>query len=152
MASIKQLVPLTSTANRVRTTILIVGDACVFVIFATVGRASHHEAAGLNALLQIVLTAAPFALGWFIVAPFLGAYRESVTSGLRSMLGRTALAWVCSWPLAMVLRWLFTLQDQPISVGSWVSFSLVVLIANLLFLSIWRCLFALVANRGRQSR
>ena len=61
MASIKQLVPLTSTANRVRTTILIVGDACVFVIFAAVGRASHHEASGLNALLQIVLTAAPFA-------------------------------------------------------------------------------------------
>ena len=149
MASIKQLVPLTSAANRRRTAILIVGDACMFVIFAAVGRASHHEASGLGAFLSVLQTAAPFAIGWFVVAPFLGAYRESVTSSVRSMLGRTALAWVCAWPLAMVLRWLFTLQDTPISLGSWVSFSLVVLIVNLLFLSAWRCLFALVANRGR---
>ena len=76
MASIKQLVPLTSAATRRRTVILIVGDACMFVIFAAVGRASHHEASGLGAFLSVLQTAAPFAIGWFVVAPFLGAYRD----------------------------------------------------------------------------
>jgi hypothetical protein len=143
MALIKQLVPLTSAANRRRTVILILGDACVFLIFAAVGRDTHGEAAGFDAFLQVVETAAPFALGWFLVSPFLGVYRESVTSNVRTMLKHTALGWVCAWPAAMVLRGLFRQEIPP------VSFAIVVLIANLLFLSIWRGLFALVANRGR---
>ncbi len=149
MASKERVVPLISSARLWRLVGLVVGDACVFLIFAAVGRSSHHEASGLAAFWLIVQTAVPFALGWFVVAPFLGVYRESVTSHLRSMLGRTALGWVCAWPLAMVLRWLFTLKDTPLSLGSWVSFAIVVLLANLLFLSVWRGLFALVANRGR---
>jgi hypothetical protein len=145
----EQLVSLSSAADRRRTIALIAGDACVFLIFAAVGRASHHEASGLAAFGLVVLTALPFALGWFVVAPFSGVYRESVTTHLRPLLGRTALGWLCAWPVAMLLRWLFTLQDPPLSLGNWVSFALVVLVANLLFLSIWRGLFALVANRGR---
>ncbi len=143
MASIKQLVPLTTTANRRRTVVLILGDACMFLIFAAVGRDTHGEAAGLGALLQVVETAAPFALGWFLVSPFLGVYRESVTSSVRTMLKHTALGWVCAWPVALVLRGLFRQEIPPLS------FAIVVLIANLVFLSVWRGLFALVANRSR---
>ena|SRR5579862_3837755 len=149
MVSKKQIAPLTSSVRLWRLVGLIVGDACVFLIFAAVGRASHHETSGLVVFWQVVQTAAPFALGWFVVAPFLGVYRDAVTSKLRSMLGHTALGWLCAWPAAMVLRWLFTLNDAPLSIGSWISFSLVVLITNMLFLSVWRTLFALVANRGR---
>jgi FlaA1/EpsC-like NDP-sugar epimerase len=143
MALMKQLLPLTGAANRRRTAGLIVGDACMFLLFSAVGRASHHEAAGLDAFLLVVQTAAPFAIGWFVVAPFFGVYRASVTASARSMLGRTALAWVCAWPVGLLLRWLFTQQAPP------VSFALVVLVANLLFLSIWRGVFALVVNRSR---
>jgi hypothetical protein len=143
MISLKQLVPLTGAANRRRTIGLIVGDACMFVIFAAVGRDTHHEAAGFSAFWQVLETAAPFALGWFIVAPFLGVYRKSVTASVRAMLKHTALGWVCAWPVAMVLRGLFRQEIPPLS------FALVVLIANLLFLCVWRGLFALVANRGR---
>jgi hypothetical protein len=148
MASKRQLIPLKSSA-RWRLVGLIVGDASVFLVFAAVGRSSHHEASGLGVFWLVVQTATPFALGWFMVAPFSGVYRESVTTRLRPMLGHTALGWLCAWPLAMLLRWLFTLNDAPLSLGSWVSFSIVVLLANMLFLSIWRGLFALVANRGR---
>ncbi len=143
MASMKQLMPLTSAASRRRTAALILGDACMFLVFAAVGRDTHGEAAGLDAVLLVVATAAPFALGWFLVAPFLGVYRESVTSSVRTMLKHTALGWVCAWPAALLLRWAFTQRVPP------VSFAIVVLIANLLFLSIWRGLFALVARRGR---
>ncbi len=149
MASLKQLVPVIGATSRRRAAGLIVGDACVFLIFAAVGRTSHHEAAGLDAFWLVVETATPFALGWFVVAPFFGVYRFSVTASLRTMLLRTALAWLCAWSVGMLLRWLFTLKNAPLSLGSWVSFALVVLIANLLFLSIWRGLFALVANRSR---
>lgn len=148
MASKKHVVPLASSARLWRLVGLIVGDACVFLIFAAVGRSSHHEASGLDAFWLVVQTATPFALGWFLVAPFLGVYRESVIIRLRPMLGRTALGWLCAWPVAMLLRWLFTLNDAPLSLGSWVSFSAVVLVANMLFLGIWRGLFALVAHRG----
>ena len=41
---------------------LILGDALVFLIFAAIGRRSHGEAAGLDSLLQVALTAAPLAL------------------------------------------------------------------------------------------
>ena len=139
----KQLVPVTSAADRWRSAGLIVGDACVFLIFAAIGRASH-TVADAEAVLLVIQTAAPFAIGWFVVAPFVGVYRQSVTSAVRPMLLRTALAWVCAWPATLLLRWLFTQQVPP------VSFALVILAFNLLFLSIWRGLFALVMKRSRQ--
>ncbi len=147
MASKKQVLPLASPARLWRLAGLVVGDACVFLIFAAVGRSSHHEASGLAAFGLVVQTAVPFALGWFIVAPFLGVYRESVTSKVRPMLGHTALGWLCAWPVAMVLRWLFTLNEPALSLGSWATFSTVVLVTNMLFLNVWRGLFALLANR-----
>src|SRR5579859_4132537 len=144
MASIKQLVPTISTTSRRRVAGLIVGDACMFLIFAAVGRTTHHEAAGLGAFWLVVETATPFALGWFVVAPFFGVYRFSVTASLRKILLRTALAWLCAWPVSLLLRWLFAREAPP------VSFAIVVLVVNLLFLSIWRGHFALVANRSHQ--
>src|SRR5437016_10350579 len=77
-------------ANIGSTILLVIGDAIVFLIFAAVGRRSHGEAASISAFLQVVGTAAPFALGWFIVAPFVGAYRRLTTTGVRKMAQRTA--------------------------------------------------------------
>jgi FlaA1/EpsC-like NDP-sugar epimerase len=138
----KQLIPVASGADRWRLAGLIAGDACVFLLFAAIGRASHNEA-NAEALLLVVQTAAPFAIGWFVIAPFFGVYRQSVISGVRPMLLRTALAWVCAWPVTLLLRWLFTQQAPP------VSFALVTLAFNLLFLGIWRGLFALLVLRRR---
>jgi Protein of unknown function (DUF3054) len=122
---------------------LVVGDAIAFLVFAGVGRGSHHEATGLSALAQVALTAAPFALGWFIVAPFVGAFRRAKIGTPRAMLGRTELAWLASWPAALLLRWAFTGKVPPLS------FAVVTLIANALFLAVWRGAFALVAARLR---
>lgn len=125
-----------------RVAALIAGDAVSFVVFTTVGRHSHNEAAGLAAIGVTLATAAPFAAGWFAVAPWLGAFKRSATAGVWAMLKRTELAWLAAWPIAALLRWAFG-PDHKMPL----SFALVILIANAVFLGVWRSLFALVSDR-----
>jgi hypothetical protein len=145
LPALARAVRLEGTGDVRRTAVLAVGDVVVFLVFAGVGRASHSEAAGLNALAQVAQTAAPFALGWFVVAPWLGGYRWAATNSPRTLLIRTWLAWLGAWPVALLLRWAFTGKAPP------PTFALVTLFANALFLSIWRGLFALVVARRRVS-
>jgi hypothetical protein len=126
------------------TVVLILGDAAMFLIFAISGRRSHGEAAGLDAVWQVVLTAAPFALAWFLVSPFIGAYRRRLQAVPGQMALRTALAWLAAWPLAMILR-ILTVQHVP----EW-TFFLVSLLSNLVFLEIWRAAFTWVNTKRRQ--
>ncbi len=90
-------------------------------------------------------TAAPFALGWFLVAPFLGAYRRELADHPPEMLKRTELAWVASWPAALVLRWALP-SDHNVPV----SFAIVILIVNAILLGGWRTLFAFIASGVRR--
>ena len=130
-----------STWARWRTGILVVGDALSFLAFASAGRGSHGE---LLTPGQIALTALPFALGWFVVAPWLGAYRRAQTTGPLNMLKRTELAWVCSYPLAVALRVTFGLVGLAENAQMQLTFALVILLANAVFLGVWRTLFAVV--------
>jgi len=120
---------------------LVAGDALSFLVFAGVGRDTHSEATGLAALGQVALTALPFALGWFLVSPWVGAYRRAATTGVRRMLTRTELAWLASYPVALLLRVIIAPDHQmPIT------FAIVILLANAVFLGVWRSAFALVAR------
>ena len=132
-----------------RTIALVAGDALSFLVFAGVGRASHQEATGLGAVAQIAATAVPFALGWFVVSPWIGAFRRSLTEGVVPMLRRTELAWLCVWPAAMLLRWALVDRVTPITFSKFASFALVVLISNAVFLSLWRGVFAWATRRVR---
>ena len=125
-----------------RILVLVVGDFLVFMIFATIGSRSHDVAANL---WQTFLIALPFALGWFIVAPFLGVYRRNLMSDPRKMAGRTALAWLLSWPLAMALRGIFVDHAVPP-----VTFAIIALVSNLIILEVWRWPYAL--NNSMRSR
>jgi hypothetical protein len=120
---------------------LVAGDAVAFMIFAAIGRASHAEAAGLSALLQVAETAAPFMVAWFAAAPFLGAFRPDVAAAPRRMLARTALAWLVAWPIGLGLRALIRQSGIPLT------FALITLVTVLCILGLWRALFALVASR-----
>ncbi len=123
-----------------RVALLVAGDTLAFLLFAAIGRKSHQEAAGLATLGQIAWTATPFALGWFAIAPWVGAFRRAQTDAPAKMLARTELAWLVAWPVALLLRWALAADHQiPLS------FALVVLIANALLLGSWRTTFALVA-------
>src|SRR5437588_4154897 len=128
----------TSGARRAIT--LVAGDALVFLVFATIGRRSHGEAVGLSVLPQIAFIAAPFAIGWFIVSPFVGVFRRDVATRPGAMAKRTALAWVLAWPVGLFLRWLFSgFTDFPP-----LSFAVITLMFNLGVLLLWRWPFALV--------
>ncbi len=124
---------------------LITGDILVFLIFATIGRNSHDEAAGLNALGPIVTTAFPFLLGWFLVSPWLGAFRRDIMTDPKKMARRTALAWLCSWPVAMLIRGLLVDHAVPP-----VAFWIVTLISNTILLALWRLPFAAAQNSRAQ--
>jgi hypothetical protein len=132
---------------------LMVGDILSFLVFASIGRSSHGAAAGLSAMFEVLKTAAPFLLGWFLVAPFLGAYRRSQPAKAgatrlvdwlrRSLLARTLLAWLIAWPLALALRALFLGREIPLS------FALVTFLANTILLLGWRGVFVWL-TRGRE--
>lgn len=129
-----------------RAVALVLGDVVVFLVFAAIGRRSHGEEAGLAAVLQVMTTAVPFLLGWFLVAPFIGAFRRDIQANPLKMARRTALAWLAAWPVAMLLRGL--LVDHAIP--PW-TFWLVAFLSNTVFLQIWRLPYALITKRSKRA-
>lgn len=127
-----------------RTGALVVGDLVAFHLVTAIGLLSHGELTGLGALGEIVQIAMPFAAGWFVVAPFLGAYKAELVAQPRRSLPRVALAWLIALPIGLLL-WSIVRQKtvQP-------AFAIVTFITNLIVLLGWRGAFALVARgRGR---
>ena len=124
--------------------LLAAGDIAVFMLFAAIGRASHSEAAGFSAIAEVAQTAAPFALGWFVVSPWLGAFNAEVTVQPRRMLGRTALAWLLALLIGLIVRALIIGRGSPLS------FAIVTFITALIMLLCWRGAYAwLVSRRAR---
>src|SRR5690242_16182348 len=105
---------------------LIAGDAITFLLFAALGRHQHQET---NGPTEALIIAAPFIVGWLAVAPWFGAFRPPAR---REFLQRTGLAWLCAWPVCLLLRAL--LQRRAIPIG----FDIVALIFNAFFLLVWR--------------
>jgi len=138
MVTTKETKDPPETSNTGRIAILVVGDAIAFLVFAAIGRSSHGEAAGLTAIPQIALTAAPFAAGWFIVAPFVVPCRRELTAQPRKMAIRTILSWVLSCPVAIALRGIFVDHAVPP-----VRCAILTLSVNTFILLIWRWPFAL---------
>ena len=126
--------------NRVRVTSLAIGDILCFLIFVSLGSNAHGK--GVNFLYSLWLSI-PFIAAWFVVSPFVGAYRSDVATRPAKMLVRTILCWLATWPVAMFFRWLLVERVSPVSLGSFLSFSAVVLIVNCALLLIWRWPFTL---------
>lgn len=126
---------------------LVVGDILCFLIFATLGMESHGQ--GLD-LFYSFWVALPFMAGWFIVAPWVGAYRADIAKRPRAMLGRTLLCWVIAWPVAMGLRWLIVDRVTGVTADAFFSFAVVALLANAFILNVWRWPFAL--NNSMRTR
>jgi hypothetical protein len=119
-------------------TILIIGDILVFLAFAAIGRTSHGAATGFAAIPQVIETALPFIAGWFLVAPWLGAYRRELASNPRKMAGRTLLCWLCAWPVAMTIWGIFVDHGIPP-----LSFAAVTLLFNAVLFLVWRWPYAM---------
>jgi hypothetical protein len=106
-------------------------DASLLLLFAAVGRRTHEDGSGTR---DVLVTAAPFVLGWLAAALALGVLRAplSPTLALR--------VWALALPLALLLRW--TLFDRGVAA----SFAVVALAFTALTLVGWR--LALAALRG----
>ncbi|WP_298406139.1 DUF3054 domain-containing protein [uncultured Chloroflexus sp.] len=117
-----------ATGSWSRLVILLGGDTLVFVIFALLGRSSH----GLvdeNPLLAAGRVAWPFFIGWLIVAPWMGVFRQQPP--LR-MLGLTLGAWLIALPVGLGLRWWQLGRSSPLS------FAVVTFLTVAALLLIWR--------------
>jgi hypothetical protein len=115
--------------------LLPAGDLAAFLLFSALGRHQHHEA---NRPLEALIIALPFMAGWLAVAPWFGAFRLTAPPAL---LRRTAAAWLCAWPVCLLLR--AVVQRRAIPPG----FDLVALLANALFLLAWRGALAIALAR-----
>ncbi|GAB4438351.1 MAG: hypothetical protein OHK0015_31860 [Chloroflexi bacterium OHK40] len=124
-----------------RTFALLAGDLVVFMAFAALGRRSHGAAAGLGALGEVALTAAPFMLGWLVAAPVLGALDSRATRGPLAMLGRALVAWVLALAIGSVVRALIIGRFSP------PSFYLVTFLVVAVLIGGWRAAFAWWAAR-----
>jgi hypothetical protein len=133
--SMAEASPASTSSNAWRRIVfLAIGDTIVFLIFAFIGIMNHKEAVDP---VKVVTTAAPFALGWFIVAPFVGAFSRKKTAEPGKMALYTILAWLPSLMLGMTFRGITVNHEVPPP-----SFIIITLISNTIFLSIWRVPFA----------
>lgn len=123
------------------TPLLIVGDIFSFLLFSAIGRSSHGEAAGIGALLEVLKTAAPFMIGWFVVAPFTGALKQELFQQPSALLKRTFLSLIVALPIGFALRALFLQRGIP------ASFAIVASIANLVLMLGWRGIASWIMKR-----
>lgn len=132
----------TTRAGNGRKIALLGGDVVTLMVFAAIGRGSHGEAAGLAAIGEVARTAAPFAIGWLMTAPWVGAFTPAATDSPLKMLRATALSWCAAIVVGALLRALFIGRFSPFS------FYVVTFIAALLLLGVWRGAFALWEARA----
>ena len=135
--------PVSSALDARRVATLIAGDLVAFNVVTTIGLLSHGELTGLDALGQVVIVAAPFAIGWFLIAPFAGAFRADIVNQPRRILPRAALAWLIALPIGLLL-WSLIRQKQI-----QLPFAVVTFITNLVVLLGWRGVFAWLTARNR---
>lgn len=111
------------------------GDFLAFLLFVWIGRSSH--ALSLTDIGAVLETAAPFVIGWFVVAPWFGLFGAEVSRSWRKLTPRLLVAWVVlGGPLALMLRNIFL--GRPILGGTIPTFALVTMGVTTIFLLIWR--------------
>lgn len=150
--AIKSGKPLWKTREmspRNRTIALILGDILCFVIFGALGSSQHGETVSL---LYSAWLALPFMAAWFLVSPFVGAFKADIAIRPKKMLVRTIISWLATWPVAMLFRWLLVdrLRVPVTPLSSFLTFAIVALFFNMGLLLIWRWPFAL--NNELRSR
>ena len=115
-------------------TVVILGDIAVFILFVLLGKAEH----GVTLSEALFRTALPFGVIWLISSPWLGAYKASTLSDLRTMLWKIPLIWLLCGLVGLFAR--IVLTGQPLIM----SFALVAIIVQGVLLLSWRSIFLLV--------
>jgi len=90
---------------------LAVGDVAALLVFAAIGRGSHHEAV---LALDTFLTAAPFVAGWVGACLALDGYGKVATGWEAVPAGaKAAQCWAVGIPAGLALRGLVQMRVPP---------------------------------------
>lgn len=128
--------------TRRRIGLLVAGDAAALLLFAAIGRLSHHEPVSLGALLG---TAWPFMAGWFASAALLGGYGKAAQGGSAgAAAGAAAKCWALGIPTGLLLR---TASRGYIPDPAFIAVSLA---ANGVLLVGWRTVLAAVTPEAAE--
>ncbi len=119
--------------------ILVLGDILTIALVTFIGFASHGEA-GTSFLPRMSAAFFPLLISWFILAPALGLFQESVILNPKQ-LWLPVLAMIFAGPFAVVLRGL--ILNAPV-----IPIFAVVLSATSAFgMLVWRGIYLLLKRR-----
>ena len=107
-------------------------DATALFIFAGIGKASHSAVDGSLDVFAVLVTAFPFLVSWFLIAPLVGSYTPEATRDVKSAVIQTAKGWALAVPMGCLLRGVIKGYVPPIP------FVIVTLISTLVILSAGR--------------
>jgi len=124
--------------------VLILGDIFVIAITTLVGFATHGET-DISFLPRMAVVFFPLVIAWFLLAPWLGLFRDEIIHNARQ-LWRPALTAFFAAPFAAVLRG-FVLNAPIIPI-----FAIVLGAASALGMVVWRALYFLLNRKARDGR
>jgi hypothetical protein len=113
----------------------LAGDVCVIVVVLGLGIVRHRGLEGLGDLPGVAETVTPFLLGWFVLAPLLGAYGEPVLRDRGQAVLRGVGAWIGAAVLGSAIR-----STAAFSGGATPVFVAVVAGTGGIAIAIWRFL------------
>lgn len=119
---------------------LILGDLVAIAIVTIIGFATHGET-GTSFLPRMAAAFFPVSFGWFLLAPWFGAFDEQVITD-RKLLWRVPVAMLFAAPLAVILR-AAVLGTNAIPV-----FALVLGSTSAFGMLLWRGLFLFISGRA----
>ena len=123
---------------------LILGDLLAIAIVTFIGFATHGES-GLSFLPRMAAIDLPLSIAWFVLAPFLGLFRQETIANPKQ-LWRPALTAFFAAPLAAVLRgFLLNAPVIPIFAG-------VLGVTTALGMVLWRSVYFLVGRNINRAK
>ena len=111
-------------------------DVLLLLTFVVLGEFSHYGVTS-TAFARAPGTAAPFLLGWVVLAPLAGLYAPAARRSVRAAATRTATAWIGTVAVAQTLR-----ATAAFPGDFAVAFAVVSLLVGLALLLPWRVLVA----------
>ena len=116
-------------------------DFVSFLIFASVGKASHSSDGNLD-ILGIVWTALPFIFAWFVTSPLTGIYQSTIIADTKKeqlieSLKVTIQGWIVAIPLGCAIRGCIKGYIPPLP------FVFVTMISTLVILGLLRGTYAM---------
>jgi hypothetical protein len=115
------------------TRLAIFGDIAILLLFAAIGRSSHHESGGVPATIGV---AAPFLAGWFLAAARTRPYAPAALRTSRTAVLVTLRTWLGGGIIGLIIRSIVEWHVTPLT------FVIIALVFNGVLLCAWHAAVA----------